>query len=153
MACFTVGKLLSKFSHFAICVFSLGCGVVYTLLFAAPIPTSTSYWAYGFPAMCLCGSIDLFAPTITLYIIGMLPRDEQSLGGGLFTAANQIGRSIGPALATAIQTSVEQEKEGNSQRRMLISFRAAQSFNCALVFAGLAFFAFALRDMDSRRRS
>ena len=90
---------------------------------------------------------------MTLYIVGILPREEQSLGGSFFTAANQLGRSVGPALATVVQTSVEQRDSIDAEKQLLLSFRAGQALNCGVVTACLVFFICALRNMDIRRSS
>jgi hypothetical protein len=84
-----------------------------SLLFAIPIPTSTSYFAYGLPAMVLsvCGADTLY-PTLTLFVAKSLPLEDQSLGGALINTVGQIGRAIGLAIATAIQTAVTAKELG-----------------------------------------
>ncbi|KAK4888457.1 hypothetical protein LTR28_002941, partial [Elasticomyces elasticus] len=73
-------------------------------LFAIPIPPSTTYWAFGFPAMCLSVfGADTLYPSLMLLISHFLPREDQALGGALINAVGQIGRSLGLAIGTAIQ--------------------------------------------------
>jgi hypothetical protein len=43
-----------------------------------------------------------------------LPPEDASLGGALITAVGQIGRSIGLALATAVQTAIIAKEKGLS---------------------------------------
>jgi MFS family permease len=84
-----------------------------SLLFAIPIPTTTTYWAYGFPAMILavCGADTLF-PTLTLFVAKSLPAEDQALGGALISAVGQIGRALGLAIATAVQTAIVAREKG-----------------------------------------
>ncbi|KAF2874380.1 major facilitator superfamily domain-containing protein [Massariosphaeria phaeospora] len=84
-----------------------------SLLFALPLAPSTSYWAYGFPAMILsvCGADTLF-PTLTLFVAKSLPAEDQALGGALISAVSQIGRAVGLAIATALQMAVVAVEKG-----------------------------------------
>jgi hypothetical protein len=43
---------------------------------------------------------------LTLFVAKTLPPEDASLGGALITAVGQIGRAIGLALATAVQTAI-----------------------------------------------
>jgi len=113
---------------------------------AVPIPPSTTYWAYGFPAMCLStlGS-DTLHPTLTLFTTQSLPPADQSLGGAVITAVLQIGRAIGLAVATAVQTAVEKHHEleptadtskpVEGSNALLKGLRTAEWFNFALAVA------------------
>ncbi|KAK1092920.1 hypothetical protein LTR48_003380 [Friedmanniomyces endolithicus] len=73
---------------------------------------SETYWAYGFPAMCLCvfGADTLF-PTLVLFNAHSLPKEDQALGGAMINAVGQVGRAIGLAIATAIQVAVQEGHE------------------------------------------
>jgi hypothetical protein len=81
-------------------------------LMAVPIPPTTTYWAYGFPAMILAvfGADTLF-PSLLLLVAHNLPPEDQALGGGLVNALGQIGRAIGLAIGTAIQIAVQSSQE------------------------------------------
>lgn len=109
------GFLLSHVRGDWILVFSTTAVSMSSLLFAIPIPVHTSYWAYAFPAMvfCVCGADTIF-PVLTLFVAKTLPAEDASLGGALITAVGQIGRAIGLALATAVQTAVEAREMGVS---------------------------------------
>ncbi|WPH01219.1 Hypothetical protein R9X50_00405500 [Acrodontium crateriforme] len=124
------------------------------LLFAAPIPPTISYFAAGFPAMCLCvlGADTLF-PALVLFNSHHLPRADQALGGAAINAVGQIGRAVGLALATAIQVAVQESRSGRGvgnggsqstngggnkgNEAFLQGLRAAEWFN-----VGLALLAF-----------
>lgn len=102
-----MAHVLSRVRGDYILIFGTVSVSISSLLFAIPIPTTTIYWAYAFPAMILsvCGADSLF-PTLTLFVAKSLPHEDQSLGGALINAVGQIGRAIGLAIATAVQTAV-----------------------------------------------
>lgn len=84
------------------------CSVaVSCLLFAVPISPSTSYFAFGFIAMCLSViGADTTWPCLTLFTSQALPAEDQAVGGALINAASQFGRAIGLAVSTAVSTAV-----------------------------------------------
>ena len=95
--------------------------------------------------MCFCTlGVDTLHPTLNLFTVQALPKEDQALGGGLITAMLQIGRTIGLAIATAIQTAtMGQEKAGSSMDPapkdpgLLKGLRAAHWFDFALAIAAL----------------
>ncbi|CAD0113178.1 unnamed protein product [Aureobasidium uvarum] len=124
----------------------------YQELMAVPIPPTETYWAYGFPAMCLAvfGADTLF-PSLLLLVAHNLPPEDQALGGGLVNALGQIGRAIGLAIGTAIQVAVQSSQEGTRVVHMeanvedhayLHGLHAAQWLNVG--FAATGFFIVAL---------
>ncbi|THY09850.1 drug resistance protein [Aureobasidium pullulans] len=86
-----------------------------TSMKAVPIPPTETYWAYGFPAMCLAvfGADTLF-PALLVLVAHNLPPEDQALGGGLINALGQIGRAVGLAIGTAIQVAVQSSREGSN---------------------------------------
>ncbi|TQN68766.1 Efflux pump terJ [Colletotrichum shisoi] len=85
------------------------------LLFATPIPTSTSYFAYGLPAMLLSViGADMAWPTLILFVSKALPQEDQALGGALVNSVGQVGRSVGLAISTAVQTAIMAKARGVS---------------------------------------
>jgi predicted MFS family arabinose efflux permease len=115
LAAFVTGHIMSSVRGDYILTFSTLCISISSLLFAIPIPDNTIYWAYGFPAMVLCvlGADTLF-PVLTLFVAKTLPPEDASLGGALITAVGQIGRAIGLAIATAVQTAILARENGVS---------------------------------------
>ncbi|KND86317.1 putative MFS-type transporter [Tolypocladium ophioglossoides CBS 100239] len=98
-------------------VFILACGCLAvslaTLLFAVPIAPTTSYFAYGLPAMILSViGADATWPCLTLFTSQALPREDQAIGGALINAVSQFGRASGLAVGTAIQTAVMADARG-----------------------------------------
>jgi predicted MFS family arabinose efflux permease len=113
MTAFTTGFLLSRVRGNYLLFFGTLCVALSSMLFAIPIPPETSYWAWSFIAMILCvfGADTLF-PTLTLFTAQSLPSTDQALGGALINAVGQIGRAVGLAISTAIQTAVTANREG-----------------------------------------
>jgi len=140
-------------------MFGTLCIAIANLLYAAPIPTNTSYWAYGFPAMCLCvmGADTLF-PSLMLFNAHSLPKADQALGGAMINAVGQVGRAIGLAIGTAIQIAVQESKavagstgavvtgsEDLDNPAYLAGIRAADWFSVGLALSGFCVAAVAFR--------
>lgn len=122
---------------------------------AVPIPPTVTYWAYGFPAMCLAvfGADTLF-PSLLLLVAHNLPPEDQALGGGLVNALGQIGRAVGLAIGTAIQVAVQSGHQGSNaadtdsnvgKLAYLQGLHAAQFLNVALAATGFAIVMFAFK--------
>ncbi|THW00757.1 drug resistance protein [Aureobasidium pullulans] len=96
-------------------MWGMACVGLANLLMAVPIPPTETYWAYGFPAMCLAvfGADTLF-PALLVLVAHNLPPEDQALGGGLINALGQIGRAVGLAIGTAIQVAVQSSREGSN---------------------------------------
>jgi len=109
---FITSQILARIKVNYILMFGTFCVTMSSLLFAVPISDGTTYWAYGFPAMCLCvfGADTLF-PTLVLFNAHSLPKEDQALGGAMINAVGQTGRAIGLAIATAIQIAVQESRE------------------------------------------
>ncbi|KAL7911989.1 major facilitator superfamily domain-containing protein [Trichoderma velutinum] len=118
------------------------------LLYAVPIPPTTSYFAWGLPAMILSVvGADTTWPCLTLFTSRALPREHQAIGGALINAVGQFGRSIGLALSTATQTAVMANARGVPVKDVgsikawepesLKGLRAASWMNFALGVASL----------------
>ena len=155
---FIAANVLSRVRGTYILISSTLCVSISCVLMAVPIPPSTSYWAYGFVAMCLSTlGADTLHPTLTLFTAQSLPSADQALGGGLVTAGLQIGRSIGLALATAVQTAVENRTDKISKSTsspaprdngLLQGLRAAEWFNFALATGACMLVVVAFRGKD-----
>lgn len=104
---FVMAHILSRVRGDFILMFANSCVAISNLLFAVPISPTTTYWAYGFPAMVLSVfGADTVWPTLTLFASHSLPHADQALGGALINMVGQVGRAIGLAIATAIETAV-----------------------------------------------
>ncbi|CAH0049528.1 unnamed protein product [Clonostachys solani] len=106
-----IAAIVSQLLHRVPTVYILGCGTIAMcgscILFAVPIPPSTSYFAWGLPAMILAViGADTCWPSLTLFTSHSLSQKDQAIGGALINASGQLGRSIGLAISTAVQTSI-----------------------------------------------
>lgn len=147
IAIFIVSQILSKVKVYYILMWGMLCSAVACLLFAVPIPAGTTYWAFGFPAMCLSvlGADALF-PALLLFIAQSLPKEDQALGGATINCVGQVGRAIGLAICTAIQVAVQSSKESGSSavtgngsvgnHAYLSGLRGALWFNFGTAIAG-----------------
>lgn len=158
MTIFVTAQILSRVPGNYILIWGNMCVAVSCLLMAMPIDPNETYWAYGFPAMCLSvfGADTLF-PTLTLFVSRSLPPEDQAMGGGLVNAVGQIGRSIGLAIATAIQVAVIAgekhvpiDRVGNGGSAMrdqqyLDGVRAAQWYTFATGIVAVVIVIFAFR--------
>lgn len=115
VAIFIVSQILSKVKVYYILMWGMLCCAIACLLFAVPIPVGTTYWAFGFPAMCLSvlGADALF-PALLLFTAQSLPKEDQALGGATINCVGQVGRAIGLAICTAVQVSVQESKGSGS---------------------------------------
>lgn len=138
-----MGKLIGVVPTYLLLGFGNICCSVACLLFAVPIPSDITYFAQGFPAMILSVlGADTAWPCLTLFTSAALPQADQAMGGALVNAVGQIGRAIGLAIATAIETAVIANARGGSvedagalktwDRPTLLGLQAAQYLNFAL---------------------
>ncbi|KAI5224577.1 drug resistance protein [Aureobasidium subglaciale] len=76
-------------------LWGMPCVMLANLLMAVPIPPTTTYWAYGFPAMCLAvlGADTLF-PSLLLLVAQYMAPEDQALGGGLINAITSSAREV-----------------------------------------------------------
>lgn len=125
-----------------------------SLLFAAPLPTDTTYWAYGFPAMILLtlGGDSLY-PCLTFLAMRSIPKEEQGIGAALFQTIGQLGRSLGIAIATAVSTGVTQAESPYGEREaQLHGYRAANWLNFGLSVSAAVLAACVFRSSNSIAR-
>jgi Na+/melibiose symporter-like transporter len=153
---FIVARLISKVPTYMMLVCGNVCVSISCLLFAAPIPPTTTYFAYGLPAMILSViGADTTWPSLTLFVSKSVPKEDQALGGALVNAFGQTGRAIGLAITTAVQTVVMARERGVSVQDSgkiqawdgpsLSGLRAANWFNFSLAWVGVAIVALAFR--------
>jgi len=156
---FIMAHLLSRVRGNILLMWANSCVAISNLLFAIPIPPHTTYWAYGFPAMVLSVfGADTIWPTLTLFASKSLPQEDQAVGGGLINAVGQLGRSIGLAIATAIETAViaremhvDVKEVGSTMKNavgslaLLKGLRAAYWVGFAYAVAAFGVVAFAFR--------
>ncbi|KAL9945873.1 hypothetical protein D7B24_007286 [Verticillium nonalfalfae] len=110
---FVVALLLSRVPTYLLLVFGNVSMALACVLFAIPIPSNTTYFAFGLPAMILSVfGADTAWPSLTLFTSKSLPQEDQALGGALINSVGQMGRAIGLAISTAVQTAVMAKARG-----------------------------------------
>lgn len=156
---FIVARLLHKVPTIFFLICGNLCNAAACVLFAAPIPPTTSYFAYGLPAMIFSViGADTAWPSLTLFTSHSLPKEDQAIGGALINAAGQLGRAVGLAIATAIQTSVVAsarhvpvEEAGGMvawDSATLRGLRAGSWTNFGIALVSLLFVLVAFRNME-----
>ncbi|KAF7892666.1 uncharacterized protein EAF02_000204 [Botrytis sinoallii] len=148
---FGSGYLLARINGDYILSFGLGSAMIANLLFAVPIPSSTSYFAFGLPAMSLAAfGADTVYPCLGLFTTQLLPRKDQSVAGAMFQTMAAIGRSMPLPITSAIQQSV-QSKELNKGATEMLAFlaglRAVEWFCVGCMAASLAMTIIGLRNI------
>ncbi|KAI1194590.1 major facilitator superfamily-domain-containing protein [Nemania serpens] len=143
LVAFIVSRVISRVPTWILLLCANVAMSVSCLLFAVPLPQSTSYFAFGLPAFILSViGADITWPCLTLFTSKSLPQEDQALGGGLINASAGVGRAIGLAIDTAIQTAVLARHRGVSvehagqittwDEASILSIRAANWFNFAI---------------------
>lgn len=113
LVAFIVAQLLGRVPTLFLLVTGHVAVSLASLLFAVPIPPSTSYFAWAMIAMILSVvGADTSWPVLTLFVSAKLPQEDQAIGGALINAVGQFGRAIGLAISTAIQTAVMASERG-----------------------------------------
>ncbi|KAL3422157.1 efflux transporter [Phlyctema vagabunda] len=124
------GKIMHRVSASVLLAAGTACTAIACLLFAVPIPASTTYWAYGFEGIVISVfGADVIYPSIQVVISHSLPQHEQALAGAIVDTAAQVGKALGLSLASTIFTAVQER--GKKQPPQLMSVHAAQYFGFA----------------------
>ncbi|KAI1841574.1 hypothetical protein JX266_012227 [Neoarthrinium moseri] len=151
-----VSRLISKVPTYMMLMLGNFAVALACLLFAIPIPPDTSYFAYGLIAMILSVvGADITWPCLTLFVSESVPREDQAIGGALVNACGQVGRAIGLAITTAVQTAVMAQARGTPVEKSgkvepwdtpsLLGMRAAQWLNFTLALLGVGIVGLAFR--------
>ncbi|TVY41815.1 putative MFS-type transporter [Lachnellula subtilissima] len=137
------GYLLSRLRGDFILIFGLVSSCIANVLFAVPIPPSTSYFAYGMPSMALAAfGVDTVYTCLGLFTTQALPRKDQAIAGAMFQTVAAMGRAISLPVMAAAQYAVQEKhlKNGRTERfAYLEGLRAAEwvCFGCMVVCLGV----------------
>ncbi|KAJ3478401.1 hypothetical protein NLG97_g8591 [Lecanicillium saksenae] len=109
----SIPKILAHVPTFAVLLVGSISTSLSSLLFAVPIPPETSYFKYGLWAMILA-TLGADSTTPCLYsIVSHAVTDEyQAISGALLNVSMQLGRVLGLAIATAVQTALLSKASG-----------------------------------------
>ncbi|KAH9208889.1 hypothetical protein DL95DRAFT_478857, partial [Leptodontidium sp. 2 PMI_412] len=137
LATFGSGYLLDRIGGNYILVVGLTFGTLSNVLLAVPIPPSTSYWAYGLPAMCFAGiGADTVYPWLGLFTTQALPRKDQSVAGAMFQTFAGLGRAMFLPITATIQASVQtrmREDRKGELPALLEAIRSVEWFCAAYI--------------------
>ncbi|TVY53534.1 putative MFS-type transporter [Lachnellula cervina] len=137
------GYLLSRLRGDFILIFGLVSSCIANVLFAVPIPPSTSYFAYGMPAMALSAfGVDTVYTCLGLFTTQALPRKDQAVAGAMFQTVAAMGRAISLPVIASAQYAVQEKhmKNGGTERSAYLEgLRAAEwvCFGCMVVCLGV----------------
>jgi predicted MFS family arabinose efflux permease len=156
---FITAHLLSRIPTFFILAIGHVCVSIAAVLYAVPIPPTTSYFAWGMWAMILSViGADTAWPCLTLFTSHSLPQEDQAIGGALINSSGMIGRAIALAIATAIQSSVMASDRGVDVKNVgpveawdapsLKGLRAGGWTNFAILIMALGLVVFTFRGME-----
>ncbi|KAJ5041768.1 uncharacterized protein L3040_005336 [Drepanopeziza brunnea f. sp. 'multigermtubi'] len=128
------GYLMDRIRGNYILIVGLTLGTISNILFAVPIPPSTSYWAYAFLAMCFAGiGADTVYPCLGLFITQSLPRKDQSVAGAMFQTFAGLGRAMFLPITATIQDFVQRKlrNQGKGELPALLEGIRAVEWFCA----------------------
>ncbi|KAI1481627.1 MFS general substrate transporter [Daldinia eschscholtzii] len=106
------GRILHSINNTVIMIFGAACYLVANLLLSF-IKAETSYWALMFPALILIvAGADLQFNVANMYVMESLPKDKQSLAGGIFNVVIRLANTAVMGISTAVFSSVQLTPEG-----------------------------------------
>ncbi|KAF5017792.1 hypothetical protein F66182_10256 [Fusarium sp. NRRL 66182] len=159
LVAFATAHLLGRIPTFFILALGHVAVCIAAVLYAVPIPPTTSYFAWGLWAMILSVvGADTAWPCLTLFTSHALPREDQAIGGALINSSGMIGRAIALAIATAIQSAVMAKDRGVHVQHVgpvkswdppsLKGLRAGAWTNFGILFIALAVVVYTFRGME-----
>ncbi|KUJ23914.1 MFS multidrug transporter-like protein [Mollisia scopiformis] len=148
---FCSGYFMARIRGNYILIFGLGSALIANIIFAVPIPPSTTYWAYGFPAMCLAAfGADTTYPCIGLFTTQSLPRKDQGVAGAMFQTIAGLGRAMFLPITATIQSSIQTRVANSSNDASyayLEGLRGVEWFCVACMAISLLITVFGLRNI------
>ncbi|KAF2633344.1 MFS general substrate transporter [Macroventuria anomochaeta] len=104
-----------------------------------------SYWAFSFPALCLCViGADFEFIVANMYVLSSMPANKQSIAGSLLQTLTRLCTAVGYGIATAIFDAVERNppKSGYYANNVVAPFAAVFWFALGVSFIGVLFVPF-----------
>ncbi|KAI4631286.1 hypothetical protein J4E83_002817 [Alternaria metachromatica] len=94
-----------------------------------------SYWAFSFPALCLCViGVDFQFIVANMYVLSSMPTNKQSIAGSLFQTLTRLCTAIAYGAATAIFDAVQRKPATSGY----YAKNAAEPFAAVFWFAAAA---------------
>ncbi|KAF2121300.1 major facilitator superfamily domain-containing protein [Lophiotrema nucula] len=113
-----------------------------SFILAAVQRNGNSYWAFSFPALCLCViGADFQFNVANMYVLSAMPPNRQSIAGSLFQTLTRLCTAVGYGIATAIFNSVEQSpsSSGYYANNAVEPYAATFWFSAGAAFIGCLF--------------
>ncbi|KAH6366911.1 hypothetical protein HBI34_138930 [Parastagonospora nodorum] len=104
-----------------------------------------SYWAFSFPALCICViGADFQFIVANMYVLSSMPISKQSIAGSLLQTQTRICTAIGFGIATAVFDAVEKRPStsGYYANNAIEPFATVFWFTAACAFIGAVFVPF-----------
>ncbi|KAF9701203.1 hypothetical protein EKO04_000213 [Ascochyta lentis] len=118
---------------------------VVSFILAAVQRYGDSYWAFSFPALCLCVvGADFQFIVANMYVLSSMPANKQSISGSLLQTLTRLCIAVGYGIATAIFDAVESNpsKSGYYANNVVEPFAAVFWFAVGVAFIGVLFVPF-----------
>ncbi|KAI8943546.1 hypothetical protein NX059_001542 [Plenodomus lindquistii] len=123
--------------------FLVGIGAVAMMVsftLAAVQRKGDSYWAFSFPALCLCViGVDFQFIVANMYVLSSMPTNKQSIAGSLFQTLTRLCTAVSYGIATAIFDAVQKKpaKSGYYANNAMEPFAAVFWFAVAVAVPGI----------------
>ncbi|KAF1926723.1 MFS general substrate transporter [Didymella exigua CBS 183.55] len=104
-----------------------------------------SYWAFSFPALCLCViGADFEFIVANMYVLSSMPANKQSIAGSLLQTLTRLCTAVGYGIATAIFDTVERNppKSGYYANNAVAPYAAVFWFALGVCFLAVLFVPF-----------
>ncbi|KAF2266116.1 MFS general substrate transporter [Lojkania enalia] len=115
---------------------------LFSFILAAAQRKGDSYWAFSFPALCLCVvGADFQFNVANMYVLSSMPPNRQSIAGSLFQTLTRLCTAVGYGIATAIFNAVENNpsKSGYYANNAVEPYAAAFWFSVGAAALGIVF--------------
>ncbi|KAF1937239.1 hypothetical protein EJ02DRAFT_515332 [Clathrospora elynae] len=121
-----------------VCIGAAALTIAFTL--AAVQRYGDSYWAFSFPALCICViGVDFQFVVANMYVLSSMPTNKQSIAGSLLQTVTRLCVSIAYGIATAIFDAVQKNRStsGYYDNNVVEPFAAVFWFAAAVSLPGL----------------
>ncbi|KAF2002487.1 MFS general substrate transporter [Amniculicola lignicola CBS 123094] len=118
---------------------------MFSFILAAAQRYGDSYWAFSFPALCLCViGADFQFNVGNMYVVSSMPSNRQSMAGSIFQTLTRLCTAVGMGISTSIFNSVERNPatSGYYANNAFEPYAATFWFSAGVAFVGTLFIPF-----------